>query len=611
MGFTQLLQIGGLDPVDAVIDVNASHRRRMPDTVCFPSGRVHVRDPSPLGRSRREPGPGSRSSAAIIVDSPRLADQQASGQSREFTGAVVISDAALAEAVGVRLRLVAEPRRTVRREWFDTFDWRLHRAGLTLERATGTPGDAARLLLRGSAGNLLQVATLPDGEVIGSDTHEGFALDTVVPSGPLRRRLAPVVQMRALLTLARLTSKVRTFRAADGRAKTVARITVEESAGQATKSPPLMCRLSVVPVRGYVDQTDQLVRRLTAQPGLRPSSGGPLVQALAVAGRCPGDYTGQLDLTLESAMPAQAAIQAILSRLLDIAESNTPGVIADLDSEFLHDLRVSVRRARTALKLLGDALPAGEGDCLMAELKWIGDLTTPTRDLDCQLLALTSEGARGPKADDLLPFKVYLLAHRQRTQKALVRGLRSERWSLACQRWRALATAHIDGAGELETEIGARPIGQVAGPRIARAYRRARRLGDSIPEGSPGTDLHLLRKCCKELRYLLEFFAAILSDRPSRSVLTQLRALQDCLGDVQDTEVLHAAIVALADGTSTEAGLSAATLIAVGRFDDRLELRQRQARAQFSERFDRFAARRTRTHVADLTTVSSAPTGRR
>jgi len=546
----------------------------------------------------------------MIMVSPRPADHQGSARSREFTSAVVISDAALADALGERLQLVAEPPRTVRREWFDTFDWRLHRAGLTLERETGTPGDMDRLLLRGSAGNLLQVATLPDGEVIGSDTRDGFALDTVVPSGPMRRRLAPVVQMRALLTLVRFTAQVRIFRAVDVRAKTVARITVEQSAGQATNSPPLMCRLSVVPVRGYDDQADRLAHRLTAQPGLRPSSGGPLLQALAVVGRCPGDYTGQLDLTLQSTMPAQAAIQAILSRLLDIAEANAPGVIADLDSEFLHDLRVSVRRARTALKLLGDALPADEVDSLMAELKWIGDLTTPTRDLDCQLLALTSAGARGPKADDLLPYQAHVRARRQHTQKALVRGLRSERWSLACRRWRALATAGLDGAGELSTKIGARPIGEVAGPRIARAYRRARRLGDSIPEGSPGTDLHRLRKCCKELRYLLEFFAPILSDRPSRSVLTQLRALQDCLGDVQDTEVLRAAIDALADGTSTEAGLSAATLIAMGRFDDRLEFRQRQARAQFADSFERFAARRTQRHVADLTTFSPAPTGR-
>jgi CHAD domain-containing protein len=528
--------------------------------------------------------------------------------SREFAGDVFISPAALAGALGVRLRLEAEPQRTVRHEWFDTFDWRLNKAGLILERATARRGDQGQLLLRDSSGQLLQRAPVPPATVTGVGTPEAFPLDAVVPAGPLRLRLRPVVQMRALLPLATVTAKVHRFRAVDAQAKTVAQIVVEEPTGRRNGLPAPGSRLRVVPVRGYQDQADRLVRKLAELPGLRPSSGGWLLDALAGVGRRPGDYSGQLDLRLASTMPASAAIQTIVARLCDVAELNLPGVLADLDTEFLHDLRVSVRRARTVLKLMGDALPADEVARLMVDLKWMGDLTTPTRDLDAYLLAMGSAGAGGTTVEELQPFQAFLRARRQLAQKALVRGLRSARWARARQRWRALAMGDQEAAQDVAATVGSRLIGEIAPPRIARTYRRVRRLGGTITEASPATDLHALRKRCKELRYLLEFFASLLKRRPYRPVLSQLKALQDCLGEFQDTQVQRAALAAFAEEMLTVGGTSAATFMAMGRAADAIESRQGLARAQFAERFERFANKRARRHVAELTMDQPPPT---
>ena len=85
-------------------------------------------------------------------------------------------------------------------------------------------------------------------------------------------------------------------------------------------------------------------------------------------------------------MPAAAAVAAVLTALLDTLEANVPGTIRDIDTEFLHDLRVAVRRTRSALKLAGDVLPGGWPRRFRPEFKWLGDLTTPTRDLDVYLL---------------------------------------------------------------------------------------------------------------------------------------------------------------------------------------------------------------------------------
>ena len=102
------------------------------------------------------------------------------------------------------------------------------------------------------------------------------------------------------------------------------------------------------------------------------------------------------------------------------------GVLADTDTEFLHDLRVSVRRTRSALKLFGDVLTGraglteGELAFFAAEFKWVGDLTTPTRDLDVHLLDFddTAHSLSAAKPDDLEPFRTYLEQRRRREFRA-------------------------------------------------------------------------------------------------------------------------------------------------------------------------------------------------
>ena len=61
--------------------------------------------------------------------------------------------------------------------------------------------------------------------------------------------------------------------------------------------------------------------------------------------------------------------------------------------------------------------------------------------------------------------------------------------------------------------------------------------GGAITEASPAEDLHRLRKSCKTLRYLIEFFASLYPETKIRSVLAALKRLQDNLGEYQDLHV--------------------------------------------------------------------------
>ena len=113
-----------------------------------------------------------------------------------------------------------------------------------------------------------------------------------------------------------------------------------------------------------------------------------------------------------------------------------PGVVRDVDTEFLHDLRIAVRWTRSALKLCGSALPDGLARSFRPEFRWLGDLTTPTRDLDVYLLGFSGMAAGLVSATEieLAPFRDYLLKSRAVAYRQLARGLRSARFAQADRR---------------------------------------------------------------------------------------------------------------------------------------------------------------------------------
>jgi CHAD domain-containing protein len=69
--------------------------------------------------------------------------------------------------------------------------------------------------------------------------------------------------------------------------------------------------------------------------------------------------------------------------------------------------------------------------------KWLGDLTTPVRDLDVYQLGLPTLGGWLVAADpaDLEPFATHLRSRRTAERQVLVRGLRSARFRRLVTEW--------------------------------------------------------------------------------------------------------------------------------------------------------------------------------
>jgi CHAD domain-containing protein len=501
---------------------------------------------------------------------------------------------------------------TLRRLWLDTFDWRLYRSGLTLEQVSSR--GTTEIVLTGRDGTVIAAdhvdrrppgpgghgeagpdSAPADGHRNGGRAATWPALLDALPLGPLRDHLGPVAGVRALLPVARAVSAVREYRVLNSDDKTIARISVDRMSVTYPAAGEVTPRLTVTALRGYQTQTLRLSDLLATAPGITDGSQSALEAALAAAGRQPGDYSSKIDISLAPLMPAAVAMAAVLTALFDTLEANVPGTVRDVDTEFLHDLRISVRRTRSALKLAGDVLPGDAASRFRPEFKWLSDLTTPARDLDVYLLGFSgmAEGLIAGTADELRPFHDHLLRSRAATQRHLARGLRSARFSRLAAEWRQALRGAAEGS--------ARPtIARLAAARIARAHRRVIRDGAAIGATSPPESLHDLRKRCKELRYLLEFFGSLYDPGEHWQAVRELKALQDCLGEFQDTQVQQEEIRAFAAQMMEARAAPAATLLAMGEVAAGLAARQRQARTEFAGRFRAFASPASQNRIRAL-----------
>lgn len=462
--------------------------------------------------------------------------------------------------------------RSVLRTWLDTDDWLLHEAGLVLEQNESAAGEV-RLVLHAADGR-------DRDQQVGAMAWP--ARIDALPDGPVRSSIEHVVGIRALLPTATLRARHRDVVVLNHDRKIVVRIAVESSAS--AQGSQLADQLSVSPVRGYQDQADRVAARLSTVPGISAVEESLYERVLRASGRAFGDDVPE-PVELTPSMPARSAVVDVLHGFLSTVERNFGGVITDIDTEFLHDFRVAIRRSRSTLKLTGDVLESVAAEQLGGELKWLGDLTSPTRDLDVYILGLPdmAAGLQSAEPADLDPFRNHLELRRRTEFRRLVQALRSARFRSALDQWRALGL--VDEPSDHGDLISA---GELAGDRLRRAHRRVMKRGKAIGPDSPPEDLHDLRKRCKELRYLLEIFRPLHHPSMHRAALKDLKAVQEVLGEFQDSEVQGHAVREFATTMLSTGSAPARTVLAMGELTAQLSARQHHARTEFAGRFTAF-----------------------
>jgi CHAD domain-containing protein len=462
-------------------------------------------------------------------------------------------------ALGRRFTVEPGPRRAVTRTHVDTFDRRLRAAGLALEHDATARRQTLVLTRRDGPG-----ATAPASGL------RWPAFPEALPEGVLRQAVAPLVGIRALTAVGQEKRRLQLLELRNADDKVVVRVELDEPDEGGPARPPTV---TVRELRGYADEAARATKAMVAA-GLRPAPDDVIAD----------DDEGGTP-TADRRQPAHVLLATALGGFATAMDDNLPGLLDDVDTEFLHDFRVAVRRTRATLKIGRPALPDTMRTDWEPAFKWLGDLTTPVRDLDVYELDLPTMGSWLVAADpaDLAAFATHLRARRTAGRRALLRGLRSQRYRRLRADW-DLALARL---GDDDGPSGP-TAGELADQAIRRAARRVLRGGRSVSADSPATDLHDLRKRCKELRYALEVFAPVVDARIRKKVVGDLKDLQDVLGRFQDTEVQRRALRGFAEEMMTD-GTSAEAVLAMGELIGHLDSEQDRARAEFDTAFSTFA----------------------
>ena len=493
---------------------------------------------------------------------------------------------ALVAYLDKRFPVISEPGASRTYTVLDTADRRLRAAGVDLDLETGRGGP--RLVLREPGGRPPLVAD------VRRPRRNRYLLRDL-PAGPLRERLAPIVEIRALLPLANVKLGAQLVRVLNADDKTVVRVSLASPialVGPALAGTvPLTPRVDVSGVLGYPKPLGRVTAAVRRGPkgGLVDAPASLADEAIAAGGGDPEGIRTKVRVDLRPDQRTDRAAVAVLCDLAGMVDANLPGTLADIDTEFLHDLRVAVRRSRSVLRELKRAFPPEPLATQRDALRWVQAITGPTRDLDVQLLDWDHLVSAIPveRHAALAPVRALLLRHRAAAFRALRRELRGPTFRHAWDDYRAFLAGDLGRTGERPD--AKKPIVDVAGRRIRKVYGRMLDMGAAIDATSPATDLHELRKRGKELRYLLELFGGLWPRSVVKPMVRSLKGLQDVLGVHQDREVQASYLRGLAGELAKTTGGPAA-LLALGVLVDRLDAEQHEARQAFAERFAAFAA---------------------
>lgn len=453
--------------------------------------------------------------------------------------------------------------------YYDSFDWRLYKNGLSCEfnrsKAVST------LVLRNLDNDLI---------IASSEIKEVPAFSHQFQSEEISSALNPLLEMRALLPVCTLDYEIYHLNIINNDKKTVLRLVLEEY-------DLFNNRVSLYPIKGYDKVADHITEILTAKLGLMPTHKPLLLTVLKLQGHKPNDYSSKLNVNLHPDMRADIAVKYIYSHLLMAIKDNEQGTIADTDSEFLHDFRVAIRRTRAGLSQLRGVLPDKISAYYAEFFSWLGQSTGSTRDLDVYLLNFAHYKSSLPTSirDDLHPLYEFLLAKQKKAHEELAKNLRSTKYLVTLSEWEQYLKEQVP-LKPLESHAKL-TIKQLADRSLWKNYKRVLREGDAITEESPAEALHELRKSCKKLRYLMEFFHSLYPENKIKHFIKNLKGLQEVLGNFQDWSVQESTLKLFSEEMLNN-NIHAKTLLAMGVLIQNLDTFRSNARKDFSAIYTTF-----------------------
>ncbi|MBA2252523.1 MAG: CYTH and CHAD domain-containing protein [Nitrospirales bacterium] len=264
--------------------------------------------------------------------------------------------------------------------------------------------------------------------------------------------------------------------------------------------------------------------------------------------------------------PAIEHLRFILMQHVEVLRVHDPGTRLGGEIEDVHAMRVSTRRLRAILRAARPLVVPGWGESLRTELAWLGELLGPARDLDVQLKYFREEAA-ALEARDRRPlerFVAHLRTEREKAQHALVAELKSSRYL-------KLIDKFVQAAQEPAVVMSTETLCDIAAADFMKLRKARRKLGGAPSDSA----LHRMRIKTKRARYAAEL-AETSRGKQAKSFIMQAKVFQNLLGVHQDAVLAEQHIRKFSEqSTSVRAAFVA------GRMVERQHQRRESARITF------------------------------
>lgn len=355
------------------------------------------------------------------------------------------------------------------------------------------------------------------------------------PDSEARQTLKPILKLRALYPVYKGIVKIEQLNLQNDDGKILIFCQFISISDPQRPRSPLMRQVRMSPVTGYTKELKQAVKLLRELGGFKPSL-PPMDSLLGALGISPAPYTVKPQLDLPAAMPARTAVSSIISTMIEKQRLTEQGIIDDIDTEFLHHFRVSIRMVRAAIAQLKEVFPEHDVPVLKQRFGDLARETNYLRDIDVFILDKERYMNFLPESmrNDLLPM------FNDFEKKRLTEAKRISRWIASrayLKEISELQSLFINGYSAVETEWSEQATIELAINKIQKTYKKIYKAAQKINNTTPDENIHSIRISCKKLRYLLYFFSSEFDKKKIKLVGKHLKSLQDTLGIFNDLTV--------------------------------------------------------------------------
>lgn len=415
------------------------------------------------------------------------------------------------------------PTRKLINIYYDTPDFALQRKGVALRlRKQGRHWLQTVKCAGVVAGGL---STRPEWEYpYGGERFDFQPID----DDKLRRWLSRDKLIRRLQPAFRTAFSRHTWRLAPDKRSTIL-IMFDRGIIESGSSAEAISELELELARGSVRRLFDLAQDLAANLPLRPEAASKAERGFRLFTGTPLTPQKAKTSPLEPDHCAREAFNSVGLACVAHILANEAGVMAGPHPEFIHQMRVAMRRLRSAIRLFAPALNDRRIAATSTRIGKFAAALGATRDWDVLIAELLR-----PVADNF-PDDPHL---ERLVAAAATRRLHAYEQAVAELGQAAYGRLMIDLLDLFHqpgtaARGGALPISEFAEDRLLTLNRRLRKAAKRAT-GLDISALHRLRIAVKRLRYALEFFAPIYPSKSVKRDLRKLTRLQDDLGQIND-----------------------------------------------------------------------------